>query len=128
MKSVVLFLIALFVALTMIIWAVNSENLSSSVVIVVFAALVLLLFGVFAFRRYKDASLGLPFEDERSRRVMEKAAAKTFFVALYLLLFIGMLSDDLINFRDVSQATSITVGLMALIWFGFWIYYSKKEI
>jgi uncharacterized membrane protein len=127
-KAIVIFLLALSVAVMLTIYAFTAGNIGYSMVLVLIAAILLVFFGIFAFRRYKDASLGLPYEDERSRRVMEKAAAKGFYVTLYVLLFIGMFSDDLLKFRDVSQATSAAVGIMALLWFGFWIYYNKKEI
>ena len=68
------------------------------------------------------------FNDERSKRVMEKASSKSFYVTLYVLLAIGMLSDGVIHFRDVNQVTSTAVGLMALLWFGFWIYFNQREI
>ena len=71
---------------------------------------------------------GYPLKDERSRRVMEKATSTAFYVSLYLLLAIGFLSDDIIKFRDISQATGIAVGGMALLFLIFWVYYNNKEI
>lgn len=127
-KAVLIFLLAVSVAVGLIIYAFTSGNLGYSVVLVVIAAILLLFFGLFALRRYKDAVKGMPFEDERSKRVMEKAAANSFYVTLYFLLAIGMLSEDLIKFRDVSQATSVAVGGMAILFFAFWTYYNKKEI
>lgn len=92
-------------------------------------ALIILAFAILVFvRGQEDMKNGLPLQDERSRRVMEKAAAKAFYVSLYLLLAIGFLSDDIIKFRDVSQATSIAVGCMALLLLIFWAYYNRKEI
>jgi uncharacterized membrane protein len=67
-------------------------------------------------------------EDERSRRVMEKASSRSFMVAIYTLLLIGWLSDDIIHFKDVSQATSAVILVIAISFFGFWIYYNRKEI
>ena len=92
-------------------------------------ALIILAFAILVFvRGQEDMKNGLPLQDERSRRVMEKAAAKAFYVSLYLLLAIGFLSEDVIKFRDVSQATSIAVGCMALLLLIFWAYYNRKEI
>jgi uncharacterized membrane protein len=92
-------------------------------------ALIILGFALFTFiRGSKDLKEGYPVKDERSARVMEKATSKAFFVSLYLLLAIGYLSDDLIKFRDVSQATGAAVGGMALLFAMFWIYYSRKAM
>lgn len=92
-------------------------------------AISILAFAIFVFRRgNRDLKEGYTIHDERSKRVMEKALSKAFLVSLYLLLAIGFLSDDLIKFRDVSQATSVAVGGMAVLFSAFWIYYNKKEI
>lgn len=92
-------------------------------------ALIILGFFLFtAIRGSKDIREGYPIKDERSARVMEKATSKAFLVSLYLLLAIGWLSDDLIKFRDVSQATGVAVGGMAVLFAAFWLYYNRKAI
>ncbi|HJX06344.1 MAG TPA: DUF2178 domain-containing protein [Candidatus Nanoarchaeia archaeon] len=127
-KSIFLMLLAVTVAGTLFLYALTTGKLGYSAVLIVLAALLIIFFGLFALRRYKDAEKGMPFEDERSRRVMEKAAAKSFFVSLYLLLAIGWLSEGTIIFRDVSQASSAAIGIMAVLFFAFWVYYNRKEI
>jgi len=127
-KAAFMLVLAVAVAGGLFMYAFTSGNLGYSVVLVFIAAILLIFFGLFALRRYRDAAKGMPFEDERSRRVMEKATSKAFYVSLYLLLAIGFLSDDVIKFRDVSQATSAAVGGMAILFFAFWIYYNNKEI
>ena len=95
----------------------------------VFIAITIFAFAIFVFiRGNRDMKKGFPLQDERSRKVLEKASSKAFYVSLYLLLSIGFLSDDLIKFRDVSQATSIAVGGMAILFAVFWAYYNRKEI
>ncbi len=92
-------------------------------------AVIILIFALFVYSRgNKDMKKGFPIQDERSRKVLDKASSKAFYISLYLLLLVGFLSDKIINFRDVSQATSITVGVMAILFAGFWAYYNKKEI
>lgn len=92
-------------------------------------AVIILVFAIIVYvRGNNDMKNGFPLQDERSKRVMEKAASKAFYVSLYLLLGVGLLSDTLVPFRDVSQATSITVAFMALTWAGLWAYYNSKEI
>jgi uncharacterized membrane protein len=92
-------------------------------------ALSILALALFSFiKGNRDLKEGYPLKDERSRRVIEKATYMAFLVSLYLLLAIGWLSDDIIKFRDVSQATGVAVGGMALLFLIFWVYYHKKEI
>ncbi len=91
--------------------------------------IIILIFTTIVYRRGKeDLKGGYPLQDERSKRVMEKASSLAFYVSLYVLLSVGFLSEDMIPFRDVSQATSVSVGLMAILFLAFWIYYNKKEI
>jgi uncharacterized membrane protein len=127
-KAIFMGLLAIVVATTLIAYSLNSGEGAYSVGVIIIAAILVVLFGLFAFRRYKDADRGLPFEDERSRKVLEKASLTSFYVTLYLLLAIGILSEDLINFRDVAQATSAAVGGMVILFFIFWVYYNRKEI
>jgi len=94
-----------------------------------FIAITILVFAIFVFvRGSRDMKKGFPLRDERSIKVLEKASSKAFYVSLYLLLAIGFLSDDLIKFRDISQAIGIAVGVMAILFAVFWVYYSRKEI
>lgn len=89
-------------------------------------AVLIFVFAMFVYLRgNEDLKKGFPLKDERSIRVMEKASSKAFYVSLYVLLAIGFLSD-FVKFRDVSQATGVSVGLMALLFAGFWVYYNRK--
>jgi uncharacterized membrane protein len=91
--------------------------------------LTIVAFAIFVFKKgSKDIKEGYPPEDERSTRVKEKASSRAFYASLYLLLLVGLLSDDVIKFRDVSQAISATVGGMAILFVAFWLYYNKKEL
>ena len=90
--------------------------------------ITILFFAVIVFIRGNAALKdGFPLHDERSRKVLEKASSKAFYVSLYVLLGIGFLSD-IITFRDVSQATSVSVGIMAILFAIFWAYYSRKAL
>ncbi|MFH1408790.1 MAG: hypothetical protein ABIH34_02695 [Nanoarchaeota archaeon] len=92
-------------------------------------ALIIVSFALIVYTRgNSDLKNGFPLHDERSQRVIEKASSKAFYFSLYLLLLVGFLSDDIISFRDVSQATGITVGMMALLFAACWAYFNKKEL
>jgi uncharacterized membrane protein len=93
----------------------------------IIVALIVLLFAFFVYLRgNRDLKDGYPIQDERSRKVMDRASSKSFFVSLYLLVAVGFISEELIQFRDVSQATGVTVGLMALTFACFWLYFNFK--
>ncbi|MCU0798183.1 MAG: DUF2178 domain-containing protein [Candidatus Thermoplasmatota archaeon] len=127
-KAMMMMVLAVIIASSFIVYAITSGNIGYSLVLLVIATVLLVVFGLFAIRRYRDAEKGLPFEDERSRKVMEKATSRSFFVSLYTLLFIGWLSEDIVHFRDVSQATSAVILVLAISFFICWVYYNRKEI
>ncbi|MFH1637868.1 MAG: DUF2178 domain-containing protein [Candidatus Woesearchaeota archaeon] len=90
-------------------------------------ALTILAFAIFVFiRGNRDFKKGFPLKDERSKKVIEKASSKAFIITIYALLAIGFLSEDIIHFRDVSQATGLAIGIMAILFAGFWAYYNRK--
>ena len=92
-------------------------------------ALTILVFAISVFiRGSRDMRDGFPLSDERSTKVLERASSKAFYVSLYMLLAIGLLSDGVLQFRDVSQATSAAVGIMAILFAVFWAYYNRKEL
>lgn len=91
--------------------------------------ITILALAIFVYMRgNRDLKDGFPLKDERSRRVIEKASSTAFYISLYLLLAIGFFSDDFMKFRDVSQATSVAVGGMAILFLISWAYYNRKEI
>jgi len=87
--------------------------------------LVVIFMAFFVTRRYKDIKQGMPLEDERSKKIMHRAAAMTFYISIYLLLVIGWFGDD--HFERPSQATGAGILGMAIIFFISWVYFSRQE-
>lgn len=94
--------------------------------------LILVVFmAFFVGRRYKDIKAGMPLEDERSKKVMIKTAAMSFYTTLYWLLFISLFKDPIarmvdLEYLDAGQTVAFAVLGMAVAFFGFWFYYNKK--
>jgi uncharacterized membrane protein len=92
-------------------------------------AVVIIAFSIIALLRWnKDIKAGYPLEDERSRRVKEKASSSAFYISLYMLLLIGLLSDHIIKFRDPSQVITTSVGGMALLFAACWLFFNRREV
>jgi len=130
-KPLFMLVLAVVIAMTFLLYAVMEfldGEIGYPVLLILIAAILIVLFGWIALARYRDSQRGLVSEDERSRRVMEKATSRSFMVGIYALLLIGWLSDDIIHFRDVSQATGAAILVIAISFFCFWIYYNRKEI
>ena len=114
-------------------FALSDGDYNIGTIISIIIPLIIIVFMFFFIvRRYKDIKSGLPLEDERSRKVITMAAAKSFYVSLYWLLAISWF-DDLfaeklfgIDRLTASQAIGGGIAGMALLFFGFWIYYDKR--
>lgn len=130
-RLIAIVILSVFVMLTGTLFAVNSfiRGEVAGGIIGIVIAISILAFALFAFGKgNRDLKEGYPLKDERSKKVIEKASSTSFYVTLYVLLAMGFLSDDIIRFRDVSQATGVAVGCMTLLFLAFWVYYNKKEI
>ena len=93
------------------------------------AVLVLLsvIFSIYiALRRMKDEKKGLPPEDELSRTVRNKSAAKAFAYSFFIWVIILIFSIG----SNVGTIISIGIGILAMgvLFIGFWIYHSNKGV
>jgi uncharacterized membrane protein len=130
-RMIAFIIISIFAIATMTLFWINAYikgDIAGGILGLLIAASII-IFTIFVLKKgNKDMREGYPLEDERSKRVKEKASSRAFYVSLYLLLVVGLLSVDVIKFRDVSQATSAIVGGMAILFAAFWIFYNRKEI
>lgn len=112
---------------------ISKEKVNTGSIISMAIPLVIIVFmAFFILRRYRDVKQGMPLEDERSRKVVTLAAAKSFYVSLYWLLAISWFEEFFANklfgveHLDVGQAVGGGIIGMAILFFAFWIYYNKK--
>ena len=94
---------------------------------------ILVVFMVFfIIRRYRDVKEGMPMEDERSKKVINRAAAMAFYTSLYWLLFISMFEEFfakvLFNAEHLDAGNVVGGGIagMALFLAGYWLYYNSR--
>jgi len=130
-RLIAIIIISIVVILTGALFAFQSFNKGNinGGVLGIMIALIILIFAIIVYKRGRsDLKHGYPLKDERSKKVMQKAMSMAFLVTLYMLLAIGFLSENIIKFRDVSQATGMAVGGMALLFLIFWIYYNRKPM
>ena len=124
--------IALLYIIFLFFFPIPVENLNIGGILTIVIPLVLIVFMVFFVgRRYRDIKTGMPLEDERSKKVMTKTAAMSFYTTLYWLLFISLFKDPIarmvdLEYLDVGQTVAFAILGMAVAFFGFWIYYNKK--
>ena len=80
----------------------------------------------FVKRKWFDVKKGFPFEDERSKKLMNRAAAYAYYISLYWLLALSWASEEWIVFRDVSQAIGAGIIGMAIIFGICYLWVGEK--
>jgi len=107
---------------------ITLPNIASLIVPVVLIVFMIFFIG----RRYKDVSKGMPLEDERSKNIMNRVAAMSFYTSLYWLLAISMFEPFFAKVLfsseklDASQTTGGAIAGMAIFFAIYWIYYNHK--
>lgn len=130
--AVLTFTLLVGIALYGFITISEKEVKLGSLISILIPLLLVIFMTFFILRRYKDIKQGMPLEDERSRKVMTQAAAKSFYVSLYWLLFISwfesFFADKLFGLEQLDAGQTVGGGIagMAVAFFIFWIYYDRK--
>lgn len=110
---------------------IQGEMDRGSIISMVVPLLLVVFMSFVIYRRFKDVKQGMPLEDERSRKVMTIAGAKSFFITLYWLLAISMFEDFFAGVAglenlDAGQTVGLGISGMAVLFFVTWLYYNKK--
>ena len=93
---------------------------------------VVLIFSIIVFlSRLKDVKKGMPLEDERSKKVLNMASSRGFYVTLYLLLGISIFEKLFADIAGVEQldaghVVGIAILGMTIVFICFWFYFNKK--
>lgn len=113
---------------------ISKEEVNLGSIISMIIPLVIIVFmAFFVLRGYKDVKQGMPLGDERSKKVITLAAAKSFYVSLYWLLAISWFEEFFANklfggeHLDAGQVVGGGIAGMAIFFFAFLMYYNKKS-
>ncbi|MFC1616492.1 hypothetical protein ACFL21_05095 [Patescibacteria group bacterium] len=111
----------------------RKDDVTSSNLLVLLVPILLVVFMAFLInRRYQDVKKGLPLEDERSKSVMNRTAAMSFYTTLYWLLAISFFEDFFAGFlfksEHLSASNTVSLGILGMaIFFGsYWFYFNRK--
>jgi len=120
-KTIVGFVISALVLVALAVWALKG-HISGNVQEIGMAAIVLVLvaFAVFlGVSRLRSRRRGEPAEDELSRKVMTRASSLSYYISIYLWLFIMYISDK----TSLPSHTLIGGGIlgMAVIFLFCWL-------
>lgn len=127
-KSMVVFVVALTVLVSTILWVTSSISGIDSVDLGQIGIIVLLLgFAVYVgIKRIKSEKRGEPAEDEFSKQILLKTAAYSFYISLYLWIVILYLKDKIQ--MDIEEWIGTGVLGMAVTFALCYILFSIRGI
>ena len=124
-KSFLVLIVSGLVLATTLLWITDALSVSTGEYIQFVIIGMLICFGLFVgYRRFTSEKRGQPAEDEFSKKILQKSAATSFYVSLYLWLIIMYLTDKLKIETDIMFGWGI-LG-MAVVFAASWIFYSLR--
>jgi peptidoglycan/LPS O-acetylase OafA/YrhL len=119
-RGIIALLVSLTVLATAALWFFGIEKSGSAFEAVSFGVIVILVaFGIlFAVRRFTSAHRGEPQEDELSKKIIQKTAAWSYYISLYMWVFMIWLKDRVT--MDTEQVLGAGILSMAVIFFICW--------
>lgn len=108
-RSILVFLVAAMVIITTVIWIFSSGATKNSAEILQFGVIFLVIaFALFiGYKRWTSEKRGEPTEDELSKKVLQKTAAISYYISLYLWVFLLFVKDRIIMDTEVLIGTGI---------------------
>lgn len=127
-KGIIVFIVAALVLITTGIWFFSAKENLKLFDLASFGIIILVVaFAVFiGIKRLTSAKRGEPAEDELSKKVMQRTAAWSYYVSLYLWLAIMYFSDRL----KFETHTIIGAGIlgMAVIFAICWLVFNFRGV
>jgi peptidoglycan/LPS O-acetylase OafA/YrhL len=127
-RSYSIFLIAGLVLVTTMIWYLTSyKNFKPTDLLHFGIVAVLVLFAIFVgFKKRANQKRGEPAEDELSKRILQKTAALSYYISLYIWVFILFIKDR-ISFND-NELIGAGVVAMAVTFGITWLFVNFRGI
>ncbi|MBE0653597.1 MAG: hypothetical protein IH594_07350 [Bacteroidales bacterium] len=127
-KAFIVFIVATLVIVTTGLWYYSSGaqfNLTDSWH---FAVIILLVaFALFVgFKRLSSARRGEPAEDELSKKILQKSAAMSYYISLYLWVFMIYIEDRVS--LDTEELLGTGILGMAITFAICWIVYYYRGV
>jgi len=124
-KSFLAVIVSVLVIVTTVLWMSDALSVSLGEYIQFVIIGILVCFGLYVgYRRFTSEKRGQPAEDEFSKKILQKSAAISYYISLYLWLVIMYLTDRMKIETDIMFGWGI-LG-MAVIFAGSWIYFNLR--
>ena len=128
MKKVILTIaVTVLLSVSVILMLYFTNRFSTGEYIQLLLVLLISVFGIFAaLRRFNSLRQGEPQEDELSKQILQKSAALSFYISLYLWLVIMYITDK--NKTDPELMFGWGIIGMAIIFGLSWIIFYFRGI
>lgn len=125
-RGIIALLVSATVLGTAAFWFFGMEKSVNVHEIVSFGIIIVLVgFGIwFAVRRFSSALKGEPQEDELSKRIVQKAAAWSYYISLYMWVFMIWLKDRVT--MDTEEVLGAGILAMAVIFMLSFIFHRLR--
>ncbi len=127
-KAVIVFIVSALVLISTGVWYFSSKSDMAPLEVTGFGVILLLVvFALFiGIKRLMSAKRGEPSEDELSKKVMMRASSLSYFISLYLWVFVIYINDRV----DVDTEVLIGSGVlgMAVIFAICWLIINFKGV
>lgn len=123
-RAIIITVVAVLVLGTMLLWLLNTErDLTSGPYMIIGIQVVVLVFAVLVVvRRWTARKQNLPAEDEMSKRILQRGAATSYYLSLYMWLAFMFFEEKI----SLERSTLIGAGIlgMAILYGLSWVYHS----
>ena len=127
-RSLLVFLVAGLILLTTLLWMVNSAGVADRTDTIQFGVIGLLIsFAAFVgLKRLKSERRGEPAEDELSKRILQKTAAWSYYISLYLWVAMIYIRDRVS--MDTEQLIGTGILGMAVTFAVCWLVFNFRGL
>lgn len=127
-RAFIIFLVAAIVLTSAAIWFFSSGQSLNRMDFLHFGIILLLvIFALFiGYKRVTSAKRGEPQEDELSKKILQKTAAYSYYISLYLWVALIYIKDR-ITF-DTEQLLGTGILAMAITFASCWLFFNFRGL
>lgn len=127
-KTTIVFTVTGLILLATIIWLINSFNKLNFMDLIELSFILIILFItiLYGIKRIKRVNKGEVTEDELSKKILNKAAALSYYISLYIWVILIYLKDNI----KIDLDNLLKIGILSMvITFGIsWLFYLLKGV
>ena len=127
-RTIILFVVIVLVLVSITVWLLGTSGRFNYVDVFQFGVILVVVgFALFlGLKRVGSLKRGEPAEDELSRRILQKTAAISYYISLYMWVFMIYLKDRVT--MDTEQLLGTGILAMAVTFGVVWLVINRRGI